>query len=106
MIPLARPRSDVGNSSGPYTPMAGTTIAPAMAAAIDSPHIGQPPTRTMATVSSVPAATPKAPTRPAPARVGQPAADHEPDPAGRVGEDAEHGDLPAPRSPPRRGGTR
>ena len=42
--------------------MAGTTMAPAMAAATDSPHIGQPPSSTMATVSSVPAATPKAPT--------------------------------------------
>ena len=33
-----------------------------MAAATDRPHIGQPPSSTMATVSSVPAATPKAPT--------------------------------------------
>ena len=63
MIPLARPRSDVGNSSGPYTRDGGHDHG-----AGDGGRRPTAPTSairrasTMATVSSVPAATPNAPT--------------------------------------------
>ena len=92
MMPLARPRREVGNSSGPYTPRAGTTIAPVMAAATDSPHIGQPPRRTMATVSSDAGDDAGGADEPPTAGVGEAAADHQADAAGGVGEDAEHRD--------------
>ena len=81
-------------------------MAPQIAPATDSTHIGHPPSSTMATVSDGARDHADGAHEAPPARVGQPAADDEADAAGRVGEDAEGGDPQRPRTPPRRGGTR
>ena len=41
-MPLAVPRSEVGNSSGPYTPRAGISAAVTMLLTMAQSHIGAP----------------------------------------------------------------
>ena len=61
MTPLAAPRAAVGNSSGPYTPRAGTAMAPNTDPRSENIQIDQPPTRYIPTVKTTPAPTPTAP---------------------------------------------
>src|SRR5881275_3203110 len=54
MSPLARPRNDVGNSSGPYTPSAGIDAADTMVPISGQNQSGQPSAKKKATVHTVP----------------------------------------------------
>ena len=76
MMPLALPRRLVGNSSGPYTPRAGTVAAPRTAAAADQSQICGPLVRYITAVRPAPKVSADRPDQPPAPDVGQLAADH------------------------------
>jgi hypothetical protein len=62
MIPLARPRKDVGNSSGPYTLRAGTRAAAKMEPTVAVSHMAGPSSVNDRARRTVPTTVPTAPT--------------------------------------------
>ncbi len=99
MMPLAAPRAAVGKSSGPYTPRAGTAMAPNTEPSSENIQIDQPPTRYIADGEDHAGADADGTDQPSASTVGQLAADDDPDPARRVGEDLEHRDRPGREAP-------
>ena len=99
MMPLAAPRAAVGNSSGPYTPRAGTAMAPNTDAE-QRQHPDRPAADQVHGHGEHHAgAHADGPDQPSAPPVGQLAADDDPEAAGRVGEDLEHGDRPGREAP-------